>query len=136
MPSSKRHPKGFIRPERVLSQCPQSNGYLIVSLSKNNRRRTKQVHKLMADAFLEQGNMECINHKDEDKTNNSLSNLEWVTFPYNSEYSNARTVKIKKSGKEITIKNLSRYCRENNLNEPYLRKVIDGNLQEYRGYTL
>ena len=54
--------------------------YYTVSLSKNGKYTSFNVHRLVAEAFLERpvGTTE-VNHKDGDKHNNNLENLEWVT---------------------------------------------------------
>lgn len=60
----------------VVTSC----GYLIVCLYKNGKHQNHYVHRLVADAFCDntKGYAE-INHKDENKTNNHASNLEWCT---------------------------------------------------------
>ncbi len=67
------------------------DGYYLVELYKGNVRKHKKVHRLIAETFIpkEEWN-ECINHKDEVKTNNSLDNLEFCTFSYNSTYGTAQ----------------------------------------------
>lgn len=68
----------------LLTQWPDVGGYPYVSLWHNNKRSNAKVHKLMAIAFLGEPkpNMQ-VNHIDGDKTNNHLSNLEWVTSSTN-----------------------------------------------------
>lgn len=62
-------------------------GYHVVFLFKNNKQKTKLVHRLVAEAFIPNpDNLPQVNHKDENKDNNSLSNLEWCTNYYNSHY--------------------------------------------------
>lgn len=64
-------------------------GYLIVSLSKNGKRKHFQVHRLVAIAFCENPNPDKynqINHKDENKKNNRFDNLEWCDSKYNANY--------------------------------------------------
>ena len=59
---------------KPLSTVLDSSGYPIVKLyDDTNKRRTIAVHRLIADTFIPNpNNLECINHKDEDKTNNSV----------------------------------------------------------------
>ena len=67
----------------------KTNGYMYVSLSNSDRGRTFTVHRLVANAFLPNPeNKPILNHKDEDKHNNCVSNLEWCTSLYNNTYNN------------------------------------------------
>jgi len=60
-------------------------GYKHVVLNKDNTEKTKTVHRMVAEAFIPNpGNLPCVNHKDEDKTNNTIENLEWCSYQYNS----------------------------------------------------
>lgn len=69
------------------------NGYLIVCLSKNGERKNYYVHRLVAEAFLPNpNNLPEVNHKDENKKNNNVENLEWCDRQYNIDYSNAKQV--------------------------------------------
>ena len=62
-------------------------GYLHVNLYKDTKRKTYRIHRLVAEAFISNpNNYEEVNHKDEDKTNNCVSNLEWCTREYNMSY--------------------------------------------------
>ena len=75
---------------KVLKPCKFSNGYYNITLSKQNHK-AKQVgvHRLVAEAFLDNpNNYPCVNHKDENKFNNCVDNLEWCTHKYNVDYSN------------------------------------------------
>ena len=61
-------------------------GYMSVGIGKKS---TVMVHRLVAKAFLDNPeNYPCINHIDEDKTNNKIDNLEWCTHKYNNNYGN------------------------------------------------
>ena len=72
---------------KVLSPGIRSDGYLQVSLCCNGKYKTIAVHRLVAQAFIENpDNLPEINHKDEDKTNNSVDNLEWCDRSYNNTY--------------------------------------------------
>ena len=61
--------------------------YLQVSLSKNGKVIQPLVHRLVAEAFISNpDNLPCVNHKNEDKTDNRVENLEWCTWEYNNNY--------------------------------------------------
>ena len=82
---------GILKP---LSKTLDSNGYPIVKLYTDNGYKTIAVHRLIADTFIKNpNNLECINHKDENKQNNSVENLEWCSKSYNNCYGN-KAVKI------------------------------------------
>ena len=68
------------------------NGYLCVSLFDADGESHKvKVHRLVALAFVDNPcKHKCINHIDEDKTNNAADNLEWCTKAYNNTYGTAR----------------------------------------------
>lgn len=62
-------------------------GYLCVGLCKNGKAKTYRVHRLVAQAFIPNPDeLPCINHIDEDKTNNRVENLEWCDHAYNNNY--------------------------------------------------
>lgn len=62
-----------------------THGYKIVILYKNKKSAHKQVHRLVAEAFIPNlNNLEQVNHIDGDKKNNCVENLEWVTRQENS----------------------------------------------------
>ena len=62
----------------------RKNGYLTVSLSKNGKKKIHRVHKLVASIFIDNpNNYPVINHKDGNKLNNCVDNLEWCTYKQN-----------------------------------------------------
>ena len=72
--------------EKILNLGYSHNKYLLVSLG-SNPRKTFRVHRLVAEAFIPNpNNYKEVNHKDEDKTNNHVSNLEWCIHKYNMNY--------------------------------------------------
>lgn len=76
--------------DKILSASKKDNGYYTVSINGNN----EYVHRLVAKAFIDNpNNLNEINHKDEDKSNNKVDNLEWCTKSYNVSYS--KSIKIK-----------------------------------------
>ena len=61
--------------------------YYRVSLRKDGKYYNKSIHRLVAEAFLPNpDNLPCVNHKDENKLNNCVDNLEWCTKSYNHSY--------------------------------------------------
>ena len=75
----------FIR-ERILKQG-DNNGYKHVSLSKNGKTKIFKVHRLVAEAFIPNpNNLPQVNHKDENHSNNCVSNLEYCDALYNDNY--------------------------------------------------
>ena len=62
-------------------------GYLQVCLTKHNKQHSFRVHRLVAECFIDNPeNLPQVNHKDENKQNNNVDNLEWCTNDYNTHY--------------------------------------------------
>ena len=74
----------------ILAPAINTAGYYSVALTKNAKGKTFRVHRLVAEAFIPNlGNYPIINHKDENKLNNNVKNLEWCTYSYNTVYNNS-----------------------------------------------
>lgn len=72
---------------RVLKQYLNHGGYLQVGFHVNGKRVTKSVHRLVSQTFIPNtNNLPMVNHLDCDRTNNNISNLEWCSALYNSQY--------------------------------------------------
>lgn len=88
---------------RILKPYYNTQGYARVNLTSAYNDKTKQtkklVHRLVAQAFIPNNDQSktIINHKDENKRNNSVANLEWCTYKYNANYGtrNERVAKSK-----------------------------------------
>ena len=81
-----RHAKGGLKksPSKVLKHGKSKSGYLIVSFCVDGVKSNQTVHRLVARAFLHNElNKPQVNHKDGNKHNNHLNNLEWVTAKEN-----------------------------------------------------
>lgn len=73
--------------EKLLTQSTITGGYLYVTLSDHGECRSYPVHRLVATAFIPNpGNLSDVNHKNENKTNNSVDNLEWMSHKDNLNY--------------------------------------------------
>lgn len=72
---------------RLLTPRVQKDGYVTVHLSFDGEDLTALVHRLVAMAYLPNPeNKPTVNHKDGDKQNNCVSNLEWATYPENMRH--------------------------------------------------
>jgi len=79
-------------------------GYMRVILIKNKKAKNIAVHRLVAQAFLNDFDEKLqVNHKDENKTNNNYLNLEMCTAKYNSNYG-TRNKRISKTNKGVINK--------------------------------
>lgn len=91
---------GRIRNKKGRTIKPTLRGdYLKVSLYKNGRAKQLSVHRIIAETFLNNpDNLPVVNHKDEDKFNNLVENLEWCSVGYNTKYNGAakRAAKAKR----------------------------------------
>ena len=86
-----------IKSERIRKSYQQSSGYISIVLCKNGKVTNHKIHRLVANAFIDNpDNLPEINHKDEDKTNNCVDNLEWCDSSYNKNYG-TRTEKFIRS---------------------------------------
>lgn len=73
--------------EMILKPIKETGGYLRVNLFKEGNRKQTNIHRLVAEAFIPNpNNLETVNHKDEVKTNNVVSNLEWMSQRDNNNY--------------------------------------------------
>lgn len=91
---------GRVKSKRKILQ-PIKGEYLKVGLSKNGIQKTLTIHRLVAQTFIKnKNNYNFVNHKDENKYNNFVNNLEWCTNKYNCNYGK-RNIELSK--------NLSKY---------------------------
>ena len=90
-----------------LKAVDNGNGYMRLNLYKNGKQSKYYIHRLVAEAFLPNRNKYPeVHHKDHDKTNNTLSNLEWVT----SEENNAHKVV---HYRKLHLRTINRGCESN-----------------------
>lgn len=76
--------------KKIMKHLVKSDGYLYVDLKDGERRRHKcYIHRLLAKQYLPNpDNLAEVDHKDRNKTNNSLENLRWVSRETNSQNKN------------------------------------------------
>ena len=72
---------------RILKQSYNGNGYLKVNIPINGKQASKRVNRLVAQTFIENpNNLPQVNHKNCDRDDNRVENLEWCTASYNQKY--------------------------------------------------
>ena len=130
------------RSKKFLKPRKNKSGYLQVCLCKDNEQKNCLVHRLVAEAYLPNpNNLPCVNHKDENKENNALPNLEWCDIAYNSNYG-SRNQKIAKSrSKPVYCEELNRTfdstraaARELGLSYGNISSCCNGKLKTTGGY--
>lgn len=95
-----------LKSHKILSEQHSKDGYKRIVASINGIVSTHLVHRLVATAFIPNPkNLPCINHKDENRGNNRVDNLEWCDYLYNNNYGD-RKYKYAKS----RSKNLNKRC--------------------------
>lgn len=81
--------------EYILKPHLANNGYYQVTLYDNTVKHKFSVHRLVAEAFIPNPNgYPQVNHKDENRLNNLVTNLEWCSSEYNNAYGTARIRQI------------------------------------------
>lgn len=96
--------KGFksLRKGKIISPGKTKDGYLFVHISKNQKSQNLRINRLVAQTFIPNpNNYPQVNHRDEDKTNNKFSNLEWCTAKYNDNYGSRNKKVAKERGKRV-----------------------------------
>ena len=110
--------RGEIRHKKrkhILSPRKNSSGYLYVSFNINGRRRNFAVHRIVANAFIPNPNgYPEVNHKDYDRTNNNVGNLEWVSSSLNKHHAFQKEENCSSRGKEV-----NQYSKEGNFIKTY-----------------
>lgn len=146
--------KRFFLKGKILSLSSNGRGYLRTVLTKDKKSSSKYIHRLVAEAFiLNVDGLPAVNHKNEDKSDNRVENLEWCDNEYNDNYGtrNKRVIetKIEKgyydpelcylSKKEHNRLAMIKYREKNKekmieYNREYSRKYNDKNREKMREY--
>ena len=142
----------YIKSGRKVKGCilkPQLRGnYLQVSININAKKHLFNIHREVAKAFLSDNYFEgaCVNHIDENKLNNSVNNLEWVTYSENIKHGTCiqriqlsqsmvvkqidkdtnEVIKIWSSGREAS--------RQGGFNSGCISKVCNGIQKHHKGF--
>lgn len=96
-----------------MNPIEHSQGYLTVILYKNGKIKNYKIHRLVAEAFIPNpNNYPCVNHKDENPSNNCINNLEWCTHKYNMNYGTCQQRKVSNTDyKEVSRKRVEKLSK-------------------------
>ena len=131
---------------RPLKPLDNGNGYKYVSLYKNKIRFRFLIHRLVALHFINNPQqLKYVNHKDENKSNNSVDNLEWCTASYNVNYgtgsirmaqTKGHSIKAFKNGMLVgAFYSEGKCARELNISQSSVNKAVRGLQKTAGGYT-
>ena len=115
-----------------------NNGYLLMCCYVDGVRHQVLPHRFIADIFIPNpDNLPEINHIDEDKTNNSIENLEWCTRKHNVAHSLAKEYMIEnlKTGEKKRICCLSDWCKDNGVGWDSAMKNLQGKIKTIKKRT-
>ncbi len=117
-----------------------STNYYKVRLFKDNLGYCKSVHRLVAENFIPNpDNLPQVNHIDENKLNNHVSNLEWVTHKQNLQHSKCRyiwTVQNTITKEQTEVVNLTEFCREMSINCGSLYNTLGNKNWTHKNYKI
>lgn len=116
-------------------------GYLYIKLYINGKSKSKAVHRIIAETFIDnQEKKNQVNHIDGNKKNNNVENLEWVSCRENVDHAmrtglmNGQNVIAYKDGNFIGVWPSIRLAAKNfNVNESSIRKALNGKIKSVKG---
>ena len=126
----------------ILTPRLDGKGYEMVALYKEGKARNTKVHRLVAQAFIPNpNNYPQVNHKDENKTNNDVKNLEWCTNEYNHNYGTRNERVAKSLSKKVIcittgeiFNSMREACRKYNINTGRMTECCQGKQKTAGGY--
>ena len=123
---------------KILSSAKRKDGYCRITLCNKGYKKNYFIHRLVAEAFIDNPyNYEQVNHKDENKSNNSVGNLEWCDCEYNKNYSNGYSVEqFTKDGVFVNkFDGIRKAQRETHIERTTIKKCCDGIYKSAGGFV-
>lgn len=135
---------------KLLKKRKCKQGYEIITITYNKKVKCFKIHRLVAQAFLENiNNKRCVNHKDFNKSNNNIINLEWVTNKENTKHfyefgnpynrngkNNGRSKKIIDTSTKIIYDTIQEASKLYNYSQPYLSMMLSGKMKNNTSLVL
>ena len=133
--------------EKILKARKTKDGYPQVGLCKDGKEKWFKIHRLAAHMFVENDDPEHktdVNHKDENKENNSVENLEWCTREYNINHGthNERSAKARSrkvigyslTDTKVIILQSIRRAKKFGFNQGHICNCCNGKRKQHKGY--
>ena len=127
---------------KFLKPVKDKVGYSIVGLHKDGEQKKYYIHRLVAMTYIPNpDNLPQVNHKDENKENNALPNLEWCDQKYNINYGSHNKRMAKSLSKPVFCEELNRKfdgariaARELGLDQSHITQCCKGKQKTTGGY--
>jgi hypothetical protein len=127
---------------QIMAQVKTAKGYMVVCLSKDGKKHSFRTHRLVAETFIPNyANSSQVNHKDENKQNNRVDNLEWCDCSYNNCYNNRMKKIALKIGKKVrcletnvVYNSVSEAARSTGISYSGIVYACQGKFKQIKGY--
>ena len=121
------------RSKKFLKPFADKDGYLMVSLYKDNKKKTFKIHRLVALAYIPNPDgLETVDHIDGNKEHNYINNLQWMTRGDNAIKGNSKKIRCVETGKIFDSARIA--AKEMSLNNSTISSVCNGKRKTAGGY--